>query len=459
MNRSTEQMAQVASVSALSAEVKARGRSLQSLGWQLLAASDAASVDLLAAEVARQSDEVGANLKSVVEGLAKDRSLDRGTAEAARRSFLRVRELLIGPAGVASAVRQGLETQRQADRLFAASIESIRQVALAGSERAHAAEGAQERSVASIQRLSALTFLFVGIVALAALVAGLAVGRRVRNDILASEETQLRNSESMREVVARVSASAHTLRLTSRGLTSASELVTRGVETIAAGAGDMRSSIHSIAASASEASQVGGGAASLVESATSAVASLQSASTAIANVTEMIRSISLKTNILALNAAVEAAHAGRYGAGFAVVAGEVKNLSHSASEFTAEIDARIAAMSQQVKSVTAAMSGVAAIIQRIRGMQDSIAAAVKEQTATTEKIAASIGETAAGCRGDAARPGIHAMSLELSGLAESLEALCRASGRNASPAIAQANVVKMPPLPVRPRSLVRRTGR
>jgi hypothetical protein len=295
MNRSTEQMAQVASVSALSAEVKARGRSLQSLGWQLLAASDAASVDLLAAEVARQSDEVGGNLKSVVEGLARDRSLDRGTADAARKSFLRVRELLIGPAGVASAVRQGLETQRQADRLFAASIESIRQVALAGSERAHAAEGAQEQSVARIQRLSALTFLFVGIVALAALVAGLAVGRRVRNDILASEETQLRNSESMREVVARVSASAHTLRLTSRGLTSASELVTRGVENIAAGAGDMRSSIHSIAASASEASQVGGGAASLVESATSAVASLQSASTAIANVTEMIRSISLKT--------------------------------------------------------------------------------------------------------------------------------------------------------------------
>jgi methyl-accepting chemotaxis protein len=142
-----------------------------------------------------------------------------------------------------------------------------------------------------------------------------------------------------------------------------------------------------------------------------------------------------------------------------VVAGEVKNLSHSASEFTAEIDARIAAMSQQVTSVTAAMSGVAAIIQRIRGMQDSIAAAVKVQTATTEKIAASIGETAAGCRGDAARPGIHAMSLELSGLAESLEALCRASGPGAMPARAQANVVKMPPSPVRRRSLVRRTGR
>jgi Methyl-accepting chemotaxis protein (MCP) signalling domain len=426
MNRATELIAEVASISAASAEVKARGRSIQALGWELLAASDAASVDRMAGQIAQQCDEVSKSLASILEGLSRlDRSPDRGAVESARKSFSSVRELLIGPAGVASAVREGLDTQRQAEGLFSASIGSIRQVALAGSKRAHDAEGAQEQAVARIQSFSAGTFLLVGVVALAALVTGLAVGRRVGNDILAAEERQLNDAGKMRQVVERMSTSARTLRVTSRGLTDASELVTRNVETIAAGAGHMQSSIHSIAASASEASAVGGGAATLVESAASAVGSLQNASSEIGKVTEMIRSIAFKTNLLALNAAVEAAHAGQFGAGFSVVADEVKKLSQSAAEFTAAIDSRIAAMSNQVDNVTASMTGVTSIIQRIRGMQDTIAAAVREQTATTEQITASIAETATGCRGDSSRQGIHAMSLQLAGLAEDLESLCQ----------------------------------
>jgi hypothetical protein len=425
MNRATEAMAQVASVSAASAEVKARGRSIQALGWQLLAASDAASVDRISAEVAQQCDEVNKGLASILDGLSQlNRSADRGAAEAARKSFLRVRELLIGPGGVAAAVREGVNTQLQAEKLFAASIESIRQVALAGSKQAHDAESAQEQSVKRIQSLSALTFLLVGVVALVALVTGAEVGRRVGNDILASEANQRKDADQMREIVERMSANAHSLRMTSSALTEASQLVTRNIEAIAAGTGQMQSSIHSIEVSASEASAVGDGAAGLVDSAASAVTSLHGASSEIGKVTDMIRSIAMKTNLLALNAAVEAAHAGEYGAGFSVVAGEVKKLSQSAAEFTTEIDARIAAMGNQVENVAAAMQGVASIIQRIRGMQDTIAAAVKEQTATTGQITTSISQTAAGCRGDASRQGIHAMSLQLASLAEDLESLC-----------------------------------
>jgi hypothetical protein len=426
MNRATELIAEVASVSAASAEVKARGRSIQALGWELLAASEPASVDRMAAEIAHECDEVSRGLSSILEGLSRlDRSPDRSSVEAARKSFSSVRELLLGPAGVASAVREGLDTQREAEGLFRTSMESIRQVAFAGSKRAHDAEGAQEQAVARIQSLSAGTFLLVGVVALAALVTGLAVARRVGNGILASEERQLTDANKMRRVVQRMSASAHTLRMTSRGLTDASELVTRNVEAITVGAGHMQSSIHSIAASAAEASQVGGGAASLVESAVSAVFSLQSASSEISKVTGMIRAIAFKTSLLALNAAVEAAHAGKFGAGFSVVADEVKKLSQSAAECTTEIDARTTAMRNQVDNVTAAMTGVTSIIGRIRGMQETIAAAVRQQTATTEQIAASIAETATGFRGDPSRQGIHAMSLELSKLAEDLESFCR----------------------------------
>jgi hypothetical protein len=426
MNQATELMTRVATVSAASAEVKARGQSIQALAWQLLSASDTASVDRIATEVAQQSDEVNRSLASILEGLAHlDRSGERGAAGAARKSFATVRELLIGKAGVAAAVREGLEKQQQAERLFADSIQSIREVAIAGSNRAHDAEGAQEQAVARIQSLSAGTFFLIGMGGLAALVVGSVVGRRVANDILSAEKNQLKSAGEMGRVVQRVRAGARTLRLTSRSLTEASELVTRNVETIVSGAVNMETSIRKVEAKASEASQAGGGAASLVESASAAVTGLHQASAEIAQVTGMIRTIAFETNLLALNAAIEAAHAGEFGAGFGVVAGQVKKLAEAAGNFTSEIDARITTMTDQVESVTGAMGRVTAIITQIRAMQDTIASGVQEQTITTAQIAASISETASGCRGTSSHQGIHAMALQLAGLAEDLETLCQ----------------------------------
>jgi len=426
MTRATELMEQVARVAAASAEVKARGRSIQALAAQLLAVPDAASLDRMTNDVEQQSSEVNRALSNILEDLSRiDKSADRGAAEGARTSFTRVRELLIGSSGVASAVREGLATQRQAEQLFEASNQSTRQVVLTGSNRAHDAENAQENAVDRIQKLSAGTFVAVGLVALAALLTGLVVGHRVSRDILTSEEHQLGQAEEMQRLLAHITAGASTLRVTSRGLIRASELVTRNVEMIVAGAGNMNSSIQNIAASAADASEVGGGAARIVESATSAVSLLHGASSGIGKATGMIRTIAFKTNLLALNAAVEAANAGQFGAGFAVVADEVKNLAKTTAEFTAEIDSRVTDMTNHVENVTGAMTEVSSIIQRIRGMQDTIAAAVKQQTGATAQITTSINETAAGCRGNSSRRGIHAMAVQLEGLAEELQSLSR----------------------------------
>ncbi len=133
----------------------------------------------------------------------------------------------------------------------------------------------------------------------------------------------------------------------------------------------------------------------------------------IGRIVDIISSIAEQTNLLALNAAIEAARAGEAGLGFAVVAGEVKDLATGSQKSAENIASIITALQQKTVAITAAVkvsltevktgdeavgeslaifSEIVGSIAEIDRNMNEVAAASEEQAASVEEVTATVHE-------------------------------------------------------------------
>jgi len=129
-----------------------------------------------------------------------------------------------------------------------------------------------------------------------------------------------------------------------------------------------------------------------IEDAKEAVSLMTSSINELLNITGLINDIADQTNLLSMNASIEAAHAGDFGRGFGVVAGEIRKLAESSAANAASIESTLKKNVNLIKNLEVTTEKSSSIFTRAGDIARETDLVFSEITHAMDELSVGTGE-------------------------------------------------------------------